>query len=379
LAGDTPVNPRLATKADLREQLDRSRHASVERGVRHDIKSSWQRSWSAGLEPGRFAVPFRGDVAGAGPLLRAADPVLHRLAEDLSDSALSVILSDADGAVLRRLVPHTQLLSRLDEIMLAPGFDYAENVIGTNAIGTALAARRPSFVSGGEHFADELIDMACAAAPIIDRRTSRLVGVVDVTARDRDAHPLMITVVRQAATEIARELIAAQVPDERRLYERFQVLRRRTKTPFALVGPGQYFANPAASRLLDDVAAADVWGLVRDAAAAGAPAVTGQLTRGPAVGVPWRAEPVREARELIAAVVHLDPPVLGSVVQADLTETEMAVAELVATGLSNREVASRLLVSPHTVDAHLRHIYSKLEISSRVQLTRWLQEQTDLS
>ena len=94
--------------------------------------------------------------------------------------------------------------------------------------------------------------------------------------------------------------------------------------------------------------------------------------------MPWRAEPVRDARELVAAVVHLDPPSLGSVYPVELTEAETAVAELVAAGLSNREVASRLLISPHTVDAHLRHIYNKLEISSRVQLTRWLQERTKL-
>jgi transcriptional regulator of acetoin/glycerol metabolism/DNA-binding CsgD family transcriptional regulator len=373
------VNARRGTKANLREQLSRSRNASVGRAVRHDIKGSWQRSWSAGLEPGRFTVPFRGEVAGAELLLRAADPVLHRLSDDLSDSALSVILSDAGGAVLRRLVPQTQLLTRLDEIQLAPGFDYAEAAVGTNAIGTALAARRPAFVNGGEHFADELTDMACAAAPIIDRRNARLLGVVDVTSQAGDAHPLMITVVRHAALEIARELIAVQAPGQRRLYERFQVLRRRTKTPFALVGAGHYFANPAGSRLLDDASAADIWELVRDAATAGAPNVTGQLTRGPAAGVPWRAEPVREATELVAAVVHLDPPALGSIFPAELTEAEVAVAELVATGLSNRDAASRLLVSPHTVDAHLRHIYSKLGISSRIQLTRWLQEQTNRS
>jgi transcriptional regulator of acetoin/glycerol metabolism/DNA-binding CsgD family transcriptional regulator len=373
------MSPRMATKANLREQLARSRNAPVGRAVRHDIKGSWQRSWNSGLEPGRFTVPFRGEVAGAELLLRAADPVLHRLSDDLSDSALSVILSDADGAVLRRLVSQTQLLTRLDEIQLAPGFDYAESAVGTNAIGTALAARRPAFVTGGEHFADELTDMACAAAPIIDRRNARLLGVVDVTARDRDAHPLMITVVRHAALEIARELIAVQAPGQRRLYERFQVLRRRTKTPFALVGAGHYYANPAGSRLLDDAAAADIWELVRDAATAGAPNVTGQLTRRPGAGVPWRAEPVREATELVAAVVHLDPPVLGSIFPTELTEAEVAVAELVATGLSNRDAASRLLVSPHTVDAHLRHIYTKLGISSRVQLTRWMQEQANLS
>lgn len=53
-----------------------------------------------------------------------------------------------------------------------------------------------------------------------------------------------------------------------------------------------------------------------------------------------------------------------------LTDSELAVARLVAQGLSNREVAERLFVSPHTVGAHLRHVFTKLSVSSRVELAR---------
>ncbi|MET0460508.1 MAG: helix-turn-helix transcriptional regulator, partial [Ilumatobacteraceae bacterium] len=52
------------------------------------------------------------------------------------------------------------------------------------------------------------------------------------------------------------------------------------------------------------------------------------------------------------------------------TETERTVAELVAEGLSNQAVASRIFLSRHTVDFHLRHIFRKLGIGSRVVLTR---------
>jgi DNA-binding CsgD family transcriptional regulator len=53
-----------------------------------------------------------------------------------------------------------------------------------------------------------------------------------------------------------------------------------------------------------------------------------------------------------------------------LTDSELAVARLVAEGLTNREVAERLFVSPHTVSAHLRHVFAKLNVNSRVELTR---------
>jgi len=55
---------------------------------------------------------------------------------------------------------------------------------------------------------------------------------------------------------------------------------------------------------------------------------------------------------------------------AAMTDSELAVARLVAQGLSNREVAERLFVSPHTVSGHLRHVFAKLDVNSRVELTR---------
>jgi DNA-binding CsgD family transcriptional regulator len=58
-----------------------------------------------------------------------------------------------------------------------------------------------------------------------------------------------------------------------------------------------------------------------------------------------------------------------------LTDSELAVVKLVAEGLTNRQVASRLYVSPHTVNAHLRRAFSKLDINSRVELARLAIEQ----
>ncbi|MFI9388760.1 LuxR C-terminal-related transcriptional regulator [Kutzneria sp. NPDC052558] len=55
---------------------------------------------------------------------------------------------------------------------------------------------------------------------------------------------------------------------------------------------------------------------------------------------------------------------------ASLTGTEEKVARLVAHGLTNRQVAAELFVSPHTVGFHLRQIYRKLAIQSRVDLAR---------
>jgi len=72
-------------------------------------------------------------------------------------------------------------------------------------------------------------------------------------------------------------------------------------------------------------------------------------------------------------------PSAASAAPGLLTRREREIAELVASGLSNREIATRLFISKRTVDAHVEHIFSKLEISSRVQLTVLLQDQAPAS
>jgi DNA-binding CsgD family transcriptional regulator len=88
------------------------------------------------------------------------------------------------------------------------------------------------------------------------------------------------------------------------------------------------------------------------------------------LGATWDARRVRSRlrklgvrRRLVAA----EPETNG---WGAMTAAELAVARLVAEGLTNREVAERLFVSPHTVSSHLRHVFSKLGITSRVELAR---------
>jgi DNA-binding CsgD family transcriptional regulator len=68
----------------------------------------------------------------------------------------------------------------------------------------------------------------------------------------------------------------------------------------------------------------------------------------------------------------LDPTLLTG--WLDLTDSERSVAELVGQGLSNREAGRRLFLSRHTVDYHLRRVFRKLGVKSRVELARILGE-----
>ena len=58
-----------------------------------------------------------------------------------------------------------------------------------------------------------------------------------------------------------------------------------------------------------------------------------------------------------------------------LTTREREIASLVTDGLSNREIADRLVISEGTVEVHVKHILSKLDFRSRTQVATWFADQ----
>src|SRR5262249_58586159 len=80
---------------------------------------------------------------------------------------------------------------------------------------------------------------------------------------------------------------------------------------------------------------------------------------------PWAARAAAEVRATGETARKRDPSTVSQ-----LTPQELQIARLVAEGLSNKEVAAQLFLSPRTIDAHLRNVFSKLSLTSRMQLAR---------
>lgn len=57
--------------------------------------------------------------------------------------------------------------------------------------------------------------------------------------------------------------------------------------------------------------------------------------------------------------------------KADLSERELEIIELVATGLTNQEIAQQLMISKRTVDNHVSNIFAKTGAKNRVALINW--------
>jgi DNA-binding CsgD family transcriptional regulator len=80
---------------------------------------------------------------------------------------------------------------------------------------------------------------------------------------------------------------------------------------------------------------------------------------------PWEARAEAELRATGETARKRDPSALDQ-----LTPQELQIATLVADGLTNREIAAQLYLSPRTIDYHLRKVFSKLGIASRTELVR---------
>jgi predicted ATPase/class 3 adenylate cyclase/DNA-binding NarL/FixJ family response regulator len=85
-------------------------------------------------------------------------------------------------------------------------------------------------------------------------------------------------------------------------------------------------------------------------------------------------EPMPKVTTPPTSPVTLQPPTPIGAHPAGLTTRELDVLRLIAQGLTNAQVAERLVVSAHTVHAHLRAIYGKLDVTSRAAATRFAVE-----
>ncbi|MET9358448.1 helix-turn-helix domain-containing protein [Streptomyces sp. NPDC006617] len=247
MLSDSTARDRTIARARLKFLQNAELPAAV---VPEGILNSWQRSKYLGIGTDEVVVPYQPDYDRESRLVRAAMPVLDRLEQALTGSDAGVIVTDRNGWVRDRRVGEKRLSAHLDRVHLAPGFNYAEQFVGTNGIGVALEERRPNVVLGTEHFNERLQSVSCAAAPIRNTVTGRVEGAMNLTCWNGPARPLMAALVQEAVEDIERVMYEFSSAHQRALLEAFQQVTHYGDRPVLCLGQDLVLANTAASARL---------------------------------------------------------------------------------------------------------------------------------
>ncbi|MGX1128925.1 hypothetical protein RKD49_001115 [Streptomyces glaucescens] len=190
---------------------------TVSRPVRAVVADSWRRSARAGVGPdGSADVELMDGDLGAyrseHPLARVMPLCRELMGSFAVDGEHLLAVCDAHGRLLW-VEGHPATRRQAGRINFVPGARWAESAVGTNAPGTAVAVDRPVQVFAAEHFVRRVQPWTCAAAPVHDPRTGRVLGAVDITGGDGLAHPHSLAFV-QAVARAAESQLALLDPGQ---------------------------------------------------------------------------------------------------------------------------------------------------------------------
>src|SRR3954465_7209550 len=212
-------------------------------GMRPMIVESWRRVLATGLEPIGVLASIEADPSETRErwLEHPLGLLRHVLAEPLQmlaeESNSLVQVTDASGLTLYLGGPEW-LKARAAEMNLVEGARCSETVNGTNGVGTALATDHPVQVFAFEHFSQHHREWVCSGAPIHDRVSGRLMGVIDLSSPWRIAHPRSPGLVAAAGRTTEQCLLQGRRDHDARLRRRYGDLT--TKSTDLLVNRDGY-------------------------------------------------------------------------------------------------------------------------------------------
>ncbi|MFE2373807.1 GAF domain-containing protein [Streptomyces sp. NPDC059398] len=212
-AGADPARRRRALRGAYESFAAAGR---VERPVRAGVAESWRRSARARVSrEGTAHVEMDDDGLAAyrdgHPLARVMPLFRELMGAYAMDGEHLLAVCDAHGRLLW-VEGHATPRRQAGLMNFVPGARWAEAATGTNAPGTAIAVDRPVQVFAAEHFQRPAHPWTCAAAPVHDPGTGRVLGAVDITGGDRLAHPHSLAFVGAVARAAESQLALLAPP-----------------------------------------------------------------------------------------------------------------------------------------------------------------------
>jgi hypothetical protein len=212
LAIDASTSPAQRAR-EVRAAWERFQEEGSGDDARAPIADSWRRSSDAGVDPsaaGSAPSVADDDEAAARwevhPLVSVAPLIRECLAGIADDAAHLMVISDADGTLLWLEGAPAVRLAAANSMNFSIGALWSEGGAGTNAIGTALAADHAVQVFAAEHFNEVVQQWTCAAAPVHDPDTGRVLGIIDLTSKMSTVHPHSFAVAVATAGAVEAEL-----------------------------------------------------------------------------------------------------------------------------------------------------------------------------
>lgn len=181
------------------------------KALRDFITDSWIRSKSYGVDP--FTEKVKIDLNEKEiqqkyekfkPLLKTAKPFMDSLYKIVGNSGLLVRLTDKDGYVLE-CIGDMNLAHEYGSLNIYKGCNVKEEVIGTNAIGTALYTQKPIQVIGAEHFCKQYHGWSSSACPI-KNDNEEILGILSMTGPYEKVHPHTLGMIVASAEAIENQL-----------------------------------------------------------------------------------------------------------------------------------------------------------------------------
>ncbi len=222
--------------------------------LRPEIELAWRRAAMTGLDPGMDVRETTiSDIETRSVLTIAAGPVLDNMVDELADTRFSILLADRTSKIVDRRVGNRGVGRALDRVLAVPGFQYLEEVSGTNALATAFELRKPIAVTGDEHFLEALKRFACYGAPIIHPITHRVEGIIDISGPVSDATALLGPFLMRATRDIEERLLEGSRVAEKQLLAEFQSHASRRNGAVVALGENMVLTNAMAVDLVKGV------------------------------------------------------------------------------------------------------------------------------
>ncbi|WP_328835128.1 GAF domain-containing protein [Streptomyces europaeiscabiei] len=184
-------------------------------GVRRLVADSWRRCRACGVRPDGSRPPPSPRTSEELAVYRSVHPLaavlpLFRelLGAGAADDGHVFAVGDADGTLLW-VEGDSAAVERAERMRFVEGALWSEAQAGTNAPGTVLEVGHPVQIVAGEHYSSAVHGWSCAAAPVRDPGTGRVLGVVDLSGGGTIATPSALAAVRGAALAAEAELARA--------------------------------------------------------------------------------------------------------------------------------------------------------------------------